>query len=120
MNGNPGEPGRKGGLAGELMQMFISADIGILHYIFCLAIIAQNHPGHTIKPLVVTPHQDLKQSGFTSKYAAYYFFIAKFALGQGPHQSCAHLSPSCTNRVTGKPRVTILSLSGAWQCGDSP
>src|SRR5215472_1083843 len=89
--------------------MFEGAHIGVLHYVFGLTVITQDHAGNAIKTLIVAAHQNLKQSGLSRKNAGYHFFVLKFALcpkrsWQGTHLISLHIR----NREISHTKVTIL------------
>ena len=76
MDGDAGKPGGECRLAGELVQVFIGADIRILHYVLGLAVIAQDDAGNPVEPLVIAAHQDLKKRRFAREHTGHHFFIS--------------------------------------------
>src|SRR5262249_16128431 len=92
MNGNTGKPGGKRRLARKLIKVLVGPHVGILHYVFGLAVVAQDDPRDPIEPLVVTAHQNLKQGGLTGQHTGHYLFIAKFALCAYRSQRSTHLN----------------------------
>src|SRR6266850_8482565 len=60
--------------------MFVGADVGVLHDVFGLAVIAQNRARDAVQPLVITAHDDFKQGSFARQNPLYDIFVAHFAL----------------------------------------
>jgi hypothetical protein len=71
------QPSGKLRFRGKLVEMFVSANVGILHYVLSFAIIPQNSPSHAVEELVVTAHDDFKHPRLASQHSGYNFFVTQ-------------------------------------------
>jgi hypothetical protein len=55
---------------GKVVRMFVRPHVGVLHYLFSFAIIAQSSSGHAVQELVVTTHYDFKHRRFARQRLA--------------------------------------------------
>ena len=69
------QPGGKRRPSSKLVQMFVRANVGVLHHVLSFAIIAQYSPGHAIQTLVVTAHDDFKHRRLARQHSGHNFFI---------------------------------------------
>src|SRR6266852_4991193 len=65
MYGDARQPSRKRRAAGKLIEMLISTHVGVLHYVFRFVVVAKNSARHSIQALVVAPHNDFVERGFS-------------------------------------------------------
>jgi hypothetical protein len=63
--------------------VLIGADVGGLHDVLGLRIVASDGAGGAVEALVVAAHDDLKERGFAGEHAADDLFIAEGAGGSG-------------------------------------
>jgi hypothetical protein len=75
---DPRQPGRQAGIAAKIFQMREGADIGFLHYVLGLAVVAQDAAGKTIEPAVVRLHDGAEGSFVTGKRPPYQLGVAGF------------------------------------------
>ncbi len=58
-----GHPGREAGPALEAVQVLVGADVGLLHHVLDVGVVAEDGPHGPVDPLVVPPHQHLETGG---------------------------------------------------------
>ena len=56
VHGDPRQPGREAGIAAKTLQMREGADVGFLHHVLGLAVVAQDAAGEPVKPAIVRLH----------------------------------------------------------------
>ena len=56
VHGDPRQPGRQAGIAAKTFQMREGADVGLLHHVLGLAVVAQDAAGEPVEPAVVRLH----------------------------------------------------------------
>ena len=71
------QPGGKLGPPGKLVQMFVRAHVGVLHYVLSFAIISQNSPSHPVEALVVTAHDDFKHPRLARQHTGHNLFVTQ-------------------------------------------
>lgn len=105
----------KGGAGSELIEVFVGADVSVLHDVFGFGVAVQDGAGNAVETLVVAAHDDFVQPNLSRTYAAYNLFVRQafrfgFLWNYGwPHGS---LIPT---RVQDKEKVTkrLGGLDGA-------
>src|SRR5665213_427070 len=113
MHRNACKPSGKFCLARELVKMLIRPDVGVLHDILSLPIIAQNSPGDAVEKLVVAPHDDLKHRSLARQYPKYNLFVTE-GIERGRHfRRAGHYKSSNTYGVTKALKVTDKARRGA-------
>lgn len=60
-DGDAGQPGREARGPGELIEMPVGRQIGLLHRVLGVVVVAQDGARGAEQPLVVAPHQDLEE-----------------------------------------------------------
>lgn len=80
MHGNAGKPGGEWSAGGELVEVLVSPDVGVLHDVFGLAIIVQDGAGDAVEALVVATHDDFVKRTFSGEDAMDDLFVGE-ALG---------------------------------------
>src|SRR5580765_6772821 len=88
------QPGGEPGPPGKLTQMFVRANVGVLHYIFSFAIITQNRSSHAVEALVVTTHDDFKHLRLARQHSAHDFFVTQGLRRRGHFGWIDHTKPS--------------------------
>src|SRR2546427_6359760 len=73
--------------------MFVSADVGVLHYVLSFAIIAQNSPSHAVEELVVTAHDDFKHPRLARQHSGHNFLVTHGLLRSGHFRWADHINP---------------------------
>jgi hypothetical protein len=73
--------------------MFVSADVGVLHYVLSFAIIAQNSPRHAVETLVVTAHDDFKHPRLARQHSGHNFFVTQGLLRSSHFGWADHTDP---------------------------
>jgi hypothetical protein len=71
IDGDPGEPGGELGPAGELREVRVGVDIGLLHDVLGLPLVLHDRAGDTVDPWIVAPHQDLEEGDLAPEDAVY-------------------------------------------------
>jgi hypothetical protein len=71
------QPGGELRPPGKLVQMFVRAHVGVLHYVLSFAIIAQNSPSYAVEALVVAAHDDFEHARFTRQHSGHNFFVTQ-------------------------------------------
>src|ERR1700744_545488 len=66
MQDNPPQPGRKAGIAAEAFQVGKGADIGFLHCVLGLGVVAQDASRESVEPAIVGLHDGTK-GGFVTR-----------------------------------------------------
>jgi len=69
VNGDARQPRPKWRTSGELPKMLIGAHIRRLHHVFSLCFVTDNRSGSPIQPLVIAPHDDLKERSFSTEHS---------------------------------------------------
>src|SRR6478736_8175678 len=87
------QPGGEPGPPGKLVQMFVRANVGVLHYIFGFAIITENRPSYAVEALVVTAHDDFKHPRLARQHSGHYFLVTQGLLRGGHFRWVDHTNP---------------------------
>jgi hypothetical protein len=77
-----GEPGGEGRTGGELVEMLVGADVGVLHDVLSFAVVVEDGAGDAVEALVVAAHEDLVKCGLSCADAVDHLFIGE-AFGFG-------------------------------------
>ena len=77
VHGDPRQPGREAGVAAKLLQMREGADIGFLHDVLGLAVVAQDAAGEPVQPAIVRLHDRANRRLVAGKRAADQFGIVR-------------------------------------------
>lgn len=86
---NTCQPGGKLRPSSNLAQMFVCAHIGVLHYILTFVIVTQDSPRHAVEPLIMTAHDDFKQSDLARQHAGHNFLVTQGLLRSSPSAGLA-------------------------------
>ena len=78
VHGDPRQPGRETGIAAETFQVREGADVGFLHHILGLGIIAQDAAGQPVEPAVVRLHDGANRRLVAGERPPNQFGIAGF------------------------------------------
>ena len=92
--------------------MFVSANVGVLHYVLSFDIIAQNSPSHAVEELVVTAHDDFKHPRLARQHSGYNFFVTQGLLRNGHFRWADHTKPP-SDGVTTAIKVTDQTIKPA-------
>ena len=60
---DPSHPGGEAGPALETVQMLVGADVGLLHHVLDVGVVAEHGPHGPVDSLVVPPHQHFEAGG---------------------------------------------------------
>jgi hypothetical protein len=77
MYGDPGQPGGEAGAGGELLEVFVSADVGVLHDVLRLCVAVQDGASDAVETPVVTAHDDSIKCSLSATDAAYNLFVSQ-------------------------------------------
>ena len=88
VNGDAGEPGGEGGTRGELVEVLVGADVGVLHDVLGFAVVVKDGAGDAVEALIVAPHEDLVERGLSCTDAVHHLFVgeafgSRFVWSQG-------------------------------------
>ena len=70
VDGDPREPGRELRAVGELVEVRVGVDVGLLHHVFRFRVVLHDAAGHAVKPLVVAAHES-ESDGFSAADVAW-------------------------------------------------
>ena len=77
VDGDARQPGGEGSAGGELAEVRVGANVGVLHDVFGFGVAVQNGSGDAIEALVVAAHDDLVQGGFSRPDAVDDLFVCE-------------------------------------------
>ena len=89
VDGDAGEPGGKLGAPGELVEVLVGADVGVLHDVLGLGVVAEDGAGHAVQTLVVAAHEDLIERGVSGFDAVDDLVVGE--VGSGGLANCSRL-----------------------------
>jgi hypothetical protein len=108
VDGDASEPGGKQRASGELVEVLVGADVGVLHDVLGLGVVAEDGAGHAVEALVVAAHEDLIESGVSSFDAIDDLVVSE--VGSGGLANCSRLhGASPLYRAGTLQKVTELS-----------
>ena len=119
MDGDAGQPGGEGGASGELIEVFVSPDVGVLHDVFGFGVAMQDGARDPVETLVVTTHDDFIKRSLSPTNAADNFLVSQafrsdFFRNYGwSHETLIPTRVQDKEKVTNRPR----GLDGALQGG---
>ncbi len=100
VHGDPRQPGRQAGIAAKTFQMREGADVGLLHDILGLAVVAQDAAGEPVEPAVVRLH-DGADRGFVAGQRPPHQFGVSSVERRALRYVCLAHDGSTNNRVLG-------------------
>ena len=105
--GDAGEPGGEGRAGGELVEVLVGADVGVLHDVFGFAVVVEDGASDAVEALVVAAHEDLVERGLSCADAVDDLFVGEaFGLGFFWSQGRYHRVARTLYRASGAGKVT--------------
>jgi hypothetical protein len=106
VDGDPREPGREAGASGELYEVRVGADVGVLDHVGGLVVVACDGARGAEEALVVAAHDDLEECGVATADAGH-----DLVVGEGGVDGLGDRG------VHGLPRVCVIHWSLQWAKG---
>ena len=100
VHGDPRQPGREAGIASKALQMREGADIGFLHDVLGLAVVAQDAAGEPVQPAIIRLHDRANRSLVAGKRPPHQFGVAGAGESDLRYLGLAH-DGFTNNRVLG-------------------